>query len=208
MPRPLKTYVTSVGFYDLAVAAPSMKAALEAWNAGQHLFQQGFARETNDPAVVTATMARPGIVLRRPVGTKGAYEEEVELPKMLPMDLPRFSPKAKAAKTKPEKKKTGARKPDPEAERKAQAAFEKAQKLRDDERRKEEAGREKERARRKKAVEGAQSALDKARSRHEAAMETLARDRAALEKRATAEEERWRKEEDRLREAVQRAWRR
>jgi hypothetical protein len=212
MPRPLKTYVTSVGFYDLAVAAPSMKAALEAWNAGQHLFQQGFARETNDPAVVTATMARPGVVLRRPVGTKGAYEEEVELPKMLPMDLPRFAPKAKAGKTKPEKtkpeKKQAVRKPDPEADRKAQAAFAKAQKLRDDERRKEEATREKERARRKKAVESAQAALDKARSRHEATMETLARDRAALEKRATAEEERWSKEEDRLREAVQRAWRR
>jgi len=30
MPRRLKTYQTSLGFYDLAVAAPSMKAALEA----------------------------------------------------------------------------------------------------------------------------------------------------------------------------------
>ena len=31
MARKLKTYQTSIGFYDLAIAAPSMKAALEAW---------------------------------------------------------------------------------------------------------------------------------------------------------------------------------
>lgn len=31
MARKLKTYQTSLGFYDLAIAAPSMKAALEAW---------------------------------------------------------------------------------------------------------------------------------------------------------------------------------
>ncbi|CCD90984.1 hypothetical protein BRAO375_1310007 [Bradyrhizobium sp. ORS 375] len=35
MPRKLKTYQTSLGFYDLAIAAPSMKAALEAWGAGK-----------------------------------------------------------------------------------------------------------------------------------------------------------------------------
>jgi hypothetical protein len=29
MTRKLKTYQTSLGFYDLAIAAPSMKAALE-----------------------------------------------------------------------------------------------------------------------------------------------------------------------------------
>ncbi len=31
MPRKLKTYQTSLGFYDLAISAPSMKAALDAW---------------------------------------------------------------------------------------------------------------------------------------------------------------------------------
>ena len=35
MPRKLKTYQTSQGFYDLAVATPSMKAALEAWGSKQ-----------------------------------------------------------------------------------------------------------------------------------------------------------------------------
>jgi hypothetical protein len=33
MARKLKTYQTSLGFFDLAMAAPSMKAALEAWGA-------------------------------------------------------------------------------------------------------------------------------------------------------------------------------
>jgi hypothetical protein len=33
MVRKLKTYQTSLGFFDQAIAAPSMKAALEAWGA-------------------------------------------------------------------------------------------------------------------------------------------------------------------------------
>jgi hypothetical protein len=38
MARKLKTYQTSLGFFDLAIAAPSMKAALEAWGADSNLF--------------------------------------------------------------------------------------------------------------------------------------------------------------------------
>jgi hypothetical protein len=49
MARKLKTFQTSRGFYDLAIAAPSMKAALEAWGAGSNLFHQGIAKETDDP---------------------------------------------------------------------------------------------------------------------------------------------------------------
>jgi hypothetical protein len=44
MARKLKTYQTSLGFFDLAVAAPSMKAALEAWGADSNLFHQGRPR--------------------------------------------------------------------------------------------------------------------------------------------------------------------
>lgn len=44
--RKLKTYQTSLCFYDLAIAAPSMKAALEAWGAGSNLFHQGVAKES------------------------------------------------------------------------------------------------------------------------------------------------------------------
>ena len=56
MARKLKTYQTSLGFFDLAIAAPSMKAALEAWESRGNLFHQGFAKETTDPVIVKATM--------------------------------------------------------------------------------------------------------------------------------------------------------
>src|SRR5206468_8081116 len=83
MARKLKTYQTSLGFFDLAMAAPSMKAALEAWGADSNLFHQGAAKESNDPEVVAATMAKPGIVLKRPVGSSGPFREHAELPDKL-----------------------------------------------------------------------------------------------------------------------------
>ena len=80
MARKLKTYQTSLGFFDQAIAAPSMKAALEAWGADSNLFHQGAAKQSHDPDVIAATMAKPGVVLRRPVGTKGPSSEHAELP--------------------------------------------------------------------------------------------------------------------------------
>jgi hypothetical protein len=74
MPRKLKTYQTSLGFYDLAIAAPSMKAAL-AWGAGSNLFHQAIAKETDDEDVVSATMAKPGAVIKRPAGSSGRFAE-------------------------------------------------------------------------------------------------------------------------------------
>ena len=80
MAKKLKTYQTSLGFFDLAIAAPSMKAALEAWGADSNLFHQGAAKESDDPDVVAATMAKPGVVLKRPVGSNGPFKEHAELP--------------------------------------------------------------------------------------------------------------------------------
>jgi colicin import membrane protein len=40
-PEKLKTYQTSLGFFEQAIAAPSMKAALKAWDADNNLFHQG-----------------------------------------------------------------------------------------------------------------------------------------------------------------------
>lgn len=80
MARKLKTFQTSLGFYDLAIAAPSMKAALEAWGARSNLFHQGFAKETDDPDVVAVTISRPGMVLRRPAGSSGLFGERAALP--------------------------------------------------------------------------------------------------------------------------------
>jgi colicin import membrane protein len=55
MARRLKTYQTSLGFFDLAIAAPSMKAAAEAWGSRTGDFKRGFAKQTDDPAIVAAT---------------------------------------------------------------------------------------------------------------------------------------------------------
>jgi hypothetical protein len=102
MAKKLKTYETSLGFFDLAIAAPSMKAALEAWGADSNLFHQGAAKHSEDPDVVAATMAKPGIMLKRPVGSNGPFKEHAALPKNLGQDgrkKPAQKPSAKATKT-------------------------------------------------------------------------------------------------------------
>lgn len=78
---PFKTFTTEAGFYELAVAAPSMKAALAAWGMKHNAFQQGFARQAHDPAIVAAAIAHPGVVLRRPLGTSGPFKLEPDLPR-------------------------------------------------------------------------------------------------------------------------------
>ena len=44
----------SIGFFDLAIAAPSIKAALEIWSADSNLSRQGFCEGPDDPDVVAA----------------------------------------------------------------------------------------------------------------------------------------------------------
>lgn len=198
MPRKLKTFRTSLGFYDLAIAAPSMKAALEAWSAGSNLFHQGVAKETDDPDVVAATMAKPGAVLKRPAGSSGRFAEQADLP-----DLDDEESGRKKARW-PESKRRMVPAISVEDSRKAAAEFEREQKRRDAERRKEEAAREKERAKREKLVTKAQEALDTAR-RDEARSETLIAERAAIEKRIEAEDARWENEREELKDALRRA---
>src|ERR1700712_3170834 len=81
MARKLRTYQAPLGFFDMAIAAPSMKAALKAWGADSNLFHQGVAKEADDPKVIAATMSKPGIILRRPVGSNGPFKEDARLPK-------------------------------------------------------------------------------------------------------------------------------
>lgn len=207
--RKLKTYQTSLGFYDQAVAAPSMKAALEAWGAKSNLFHQGIAKETDDPDIVAATMAAPGVVLRRPVGSDGPFTEHAELPTDLADD--EDEPRSRSRpKSKPKKRPVrAATKPssggDDQDARRAAAAFAKEEQRRESARRKEEAAHAKERARREKAVAAAQAALDKARREHQARADELEAARAALDERAAAEETRWDKQRIKLEEAVRRA---
>jgi colicin import membrane protein len=114
-----------------------MKAAAEAWGSKTNDFKRGFAKETHDPAIVAATMAKPGVVLRRPIGSKGAFSEHAALPKD-----PTDKVKERRTKSQPKTEELPARKFGEKAARDAALAFEREQKRRDIARRKEEAARE------------------------------------------------------------------
>ena len=203
MARKLKTYQTSLGFFDLAVAAPSMKAALEAWGADSNLFHQGAARQSEDPHIVAATMAAPGVVLKRPVGSSGPSKS---MPSCLPISPAatlrrRRTASRRAASTRGIRSKLTTRR----ADRKAALAFEKEQKRRERERAKEEAAQRKERERRQKAIKAKEKSLDAARRKHEKNATDIQAQIELLEKRAQAEEARWEKERSRLDLALRRA---
>lgn len=202
MPRKLKVYQTSQGFYDLAIAVPSMKAALEAWGAGSNLFHQGFAREVDDAKTVAATLAKPGTVLKRPVGTNKPFAEESDLPTDLDLNKHPSKTKVAAKASKKSARKPPATKGDDKKAKAAALAYEKAQREREAERRKQEAADAKDRKRREKALEKAQAAYDKAEQNHEARANALQDERADLEKRIQAEDSRWDDLRDRLRDAV------
>src|SRR6185312_3237448 len=148
MARKLKVYQTSSGFFDLAIAAPSMKAAADAWGSRTNVFKQGLAKETRDPAIVAATMARPGVVLRRPVGSAGAFVEHAHLPKHLPTGKTDHEP----AKARAQRKELPKRQVDYKRNRAAALAFEREQKRRERDRRKQEAARERRRKLREQAI--------------------------------------------------------
>src|SRR5215217_1605956 len=119
MARKLKTYQTSLGFFDLAIAAPSMKAALEAWGAKSNLFHQGVAKEVDDPEVIAATMLKPGVILRRPVGSNRRFKEHADLPTHLSNEV-----KGRPEKPRTKLKQQPSRKMDDKAARAAALAFE------------------------------------------------------------------------------------
>jgi hypothetical protein len=199
MARKLKTYQTSLGFFDEAIAAPSMKAALEAWGAESNLFHQGVAKETDDPEVVAATMAKPGVVLRRPVGSAGPFKENAELPTDLAGDATGRSRRHRPRSNKP------LGKTDEKAARQAALEYERTERQRESARRKEEAARAKERQRREQAIAKAQAALDKAKREHDAQAGAIEAERAALEARSQAEDARWQKQKEKLEAALRRA---
>jgi hypothetical protein len=199
MAKKLKTYETSVGFFDLAIAAPSMKAALEAWGADSNLFHRGAAKQSEDPDVVAATSAKPGVVLKRPVGSNGPFKEHGELPRDLAVDGGAKKAARKAPSLKPQKNaKKNAKKIDEAEDRKAALAFEKEQARRERERLKEEEAQRKQRERRQKDVDKAQSALDAAGRSHDRDAAGIQAKIEELEEQSRAEEARWGKERSKL----------
>jgi multidrug efflux pump subunit AcrA (membrane-fusion protein) len=147
-------------------------------------------------------MAKPGVVLRRPVGTDRPFSEHAELP----TDLGSGKPTKAASKSKGLKaKKPSSRPVDKVAERKAALAYERELRRREVERAKEEADRQKERERRQQAVDKARAALDKAERDHKKRAAAIQAEIEALEERLQTEGVRWDKEEERLEAALRRA---
>lgn len=86
----LKVFSTPIGFHDALVAAPSQKAALEAWGAGTNLFSQGSAHVVTDPKLTKVPLENPGQVVKVPRGS--AAEQLAALEKQKP------TPRAKERK--------------------------------------------------------------------------------------------------------------
>jgi hypothetical protein len=71
----LKVFRTPIGFHDAYVAAPSQKAALEAWGADTNLFARGEAEQVDDPELIKEPLQRPGEVIKR---LRGSAAEQVK----------------------------------------------------------------------------------------------------------------------------------
>ena len=70
----LKVFRTAIGFHDAYVAAPSQKAAIEAWGAGKDVFARGEAEQVTDPKLTSEPLASPGVVIKR---LRGTLEENI-----------------------------------------------------------------------------------------------------------------------------------
>ena len=73
--KKLKVFRTPIGFHDAYVAAPSQKAALEAWGSDTNLFARGEAELVEDPKLAAAALERPGEVIKVP---RGSVAEQVK----------------------------------------------------------------------------------------------------------------------------------
>jgi len=73
--RKLKVFRTPVGFHDAYVAAPTQKAALEAWGVETNLFARGDAEQVTEPKLTRAPLDRPGEVIRV---LRGSAAEQAE----------------------------------------------------------------------------------------------------------------------------------
>lgn len=108
--RKLKVYRTIAGFNDAYVAAPSQKAALEAWGSDRDLFARGIAELVTDPALTAEPLASPGVVVKH---SRGTTAEHI---KAMPDPEPRrqqddFSDRPKASKQSARSKPAAASKP-------------------------------------------------------------------------------------------------
>ena len=97
----LKVYRTPIGFHDAYVAAPSQKAALEAWGSDSNLFAAGAAEQVDDEALMEVPLSRPGEVIKVLRGTKA--EQVAALGQAAAKPAKKKAATGKASKPKPPK---------------------------------------------------------------------------------------------------------
>ena len=145
-------------------------------DADSNLFHQGAARQSEDPDVIAATMAVPGVVLKRPVGSNGPFKEQAEQPTDLAGER---GSKKSGRKSRGRKAQKPSRRGNEEvADRKAALASRRSTIAARASARRKKLPLEKERERRQHAIDEAQGALDAGRRKRE---EKVAHIRAELE---------------------------
>ena len=97
----IKVFTANLGFYETAVAARSQKMALAHWGETRDLIRDGSAKETHDPSAVEAAMRKVGLVVRRPIGSSGPFEERADAERALLKRLGSKARKGKPAAAKP-----------------------------------------------------------------------------------------------------------
>jgi len=101
MARALKVFRLPIGFHDAYVAAPSQRAAAEAWGSDTSVFSRGEAELVTDPVLTAEPLANPGKVIKRLRGS--AAEQIAALGPVEPAEA-RRSKRPSAAKPKKEPK--------------------------------------------------------------------------------------------------------
>jgi colicin import membrane protein len=139
-------------------------------------------------------MAKPGVVLRRAVGTDDTFNENAALPR----DLGVHPVKRATTKARPPEKEPRARKLDDKATIAAALAFEREEKRRERERQKELAAQEKQRKQRELAIAKAENAFEEAKRTHETKIKEIEDARSELDRKGAAEDARWQKQRAKL----------
>ena len=107
----LKVFRTPIGFHDAYIAAPSQKAALEAWGSDKDLFSSGAAERIDDPELMREPLANPGKVIRKLRGTMA--EHMAALPKDSPAPRRKAAPSEDSEDAAPTRKAKRTAKPAP-----------------------------------------------------------------------------------------------
>jgi outer membrane biosynthesis protein TonB len=168
----LKVFRTPIGFHDAYVAAPSQKAALEAWGSATNLFGQGAAEQVTDAELIKVPLENPGQVVKV---LRGSRAEQIAALDKQKEPKRTEAPKAEIVGRKPKKRPP---KPSRTAVTKAEEALAEVEKRQADEMARLEEQRKaveqkvhETRRRQERERDKAQADVERRRSEYESALE-------------------------------------